>query len=153
MEGQEPPGGKREGGRWVSEDGRWWWDGDRWRAVAGGVEPDMAVPQGSHQDAAGRWVSDDGLWWWDGSEWRLVERWRLVTKPRSRRAWVGLGGVLVAGLGFSGLVWYWGYDSCMVHDCGGGGDGYAIVWLFAMAAAGAGVAGYCYRFLRRRQSL
>lgn len=47
-------GGRRPGLPWYSDDGRWWWDGQRWVAVA--------------------WphYSPDGRWWWNGQRWRAL---------------------------------------------------------------------------------
>lgn len=48
----------------LSEDGQWWWDGDKWRAVE--------APQASYDTnamAVGQF-SDDGQWQWDGTDWQ-----------------------------------------------------------------------------------
>jgi hypothetical protein len=50
----------------LSEDGRWWWDGERWQDTA------LSVPPGARR-------SDDDRHWWDGTNWRPV--------PTSERMW------------------------------------------------------------------
>jgi hypothetical protein len=37
LEGNGPPRSKWEAGRWISDDGRWWWDGTQWVAVELGL--------------------------------------------------------------------------------------------------------------------
>jgi hypothetical protein len=43
----------------LSEDRRWWWDGQQWRDVE-----EVAPPNAPR--------SPDGAWWWDGTAWRAV---------------------------------------------------------------------------------
>lgn len=50
----------------LSDDRRWWWDGERWR------DAEQVVPPGRRRSA-------DGALWWDGVAWRPV--------PASERAW------------------------------------------------------------------
>lgn len=54
------------GGPFLSDDRRWWWDGERWQ------DTEQLVPPGSQR-------SGDGAYWWDGASWRPV--------PPSERTW------------------------------------------------------------------
>lgn len=50
----------------LSDDRRWWWDGERWE------DTEQAVPPGRRR-------SPDGAYWWDGVAWRPV--------PAAERRW------------------------------------------------------------------
>jgi hypothetical protein len=50
----------------LSEDRRWWWDGQAWQST------EQSVPPGAER-------SEDGSNWWDGTSWRSV--------PASERRW------------------------------------------------------------------
>jgi hypothetical protein len=50
----------------LSDDRRWWWDGEQW------VDSALRVPPGARR-------SDDDQQWWDGVSWRPV--------PASERLW------------------------------------------------------------------
>jgi hypothetical protein len=50
----------------LSDDRRWWWDGERWE------DAEQAVPPGRRR-------SLDGAYWWDGVAWRPV--------PAAERRW------------------------------------------------------------------
>jgi hypothetical protein len=50
----------------LSDDRRWWWDGERWE------DTERVVPPGRRR-------SRDGAYWWDGVAWRPV--------PAAERMW------------------------------------------------------------------
>lgn len=62
-QGQLPP---------LSDDRRWWWDGQQWREAQ-----ELAPPTAPR--------SPDGAWWWDGAAWRPVPEaeWRRRQPPTS----------------------------------------------------------------------
>ena len=63
-----------EAGRFVSDDGKWIWDGNAWVSTASRApapHSDQVQPGAIHVDAAHP-LSPDGTQWWNGSTWQPV---------------------------------------------------------------------------------
>lgn len=62
-----------EAGRFVSDDGKWMWDGNVWVSTASKAVPapqSDSVQPGAIQVDAAHPLSPDGTQWWNGSAWQ-----------------------------------------------------------------------------------
>ena len=113
----------------LSPDGRWWWDGQRWRPVA------PANVNQLRQDSTGRWRSGDGRQWWDGQQWHRVP----AAPENTGHVFLHLGiAGLASGVLFTVLTWvYWTYGMT-AYDRTFGGDIflYPVFWDYFAGPAG-----------------
>src|SRR5579859_4356694 len=110
----------------ISTDGRWWWDGSRWRSL----------------------LSPDGRWWWNGQGWvpalgstpsrplapagaRSGWRARRRRLAADRLAWLSLAWRRSLSSVGDGLAWLslaWRRSLLSVEEC--------LAWLRARAVGG-----------------